>query len=41
VYSKNVALAQAKAIKGIRAVFGEQYPDPVNVVCVGQPIDEL
>ena len=41
VYAKEVPLAQAKQIAGLRAVFGEVYPDPVRVVSVGQPVDEL
>lgn len=41
IYSQEVALAQAKAIKGLRAVFGEVYPDPVRVVSVGKPVTDL
>ncbi|OBZ91910.1 Alanine--tRNA ligase [Choanephora cucurbitarum] len=41
VYSKEVPLAVAKAIHGLRAVFGETYPDPVRVVSVGFDIDEV
>lgn len=41
MYTKEVALAQAKQINGLRAVFGEVYPDPVRVVCVGKEIDQL
>ena len=41
VYKQEVALAQAKSINGLRAVFGEVYPDPVRVVSVGKPVDVL
>jgi alanyl-tRNA synthetase len=41
VYDKVVALAPARKIFGLRAVFGETYPDPVRVVSVGVPVDDL
>lgn len=41
VYSKEVPLAVAKAIHGLRAVFGETYPDPVRVVSIGFDVDEV
>jgi alanyl-tRNA synthetase len=41
VYAQEVPLAQAQGIKGLRAVFGEAYPDPVRVVSVGKPVSEL
>lgn len=41
VYTKIVSLADAKKIKGLRAVFGEVYPDPVRVVSVGKPVEDL
>jgi len=41
VHTKVVSLAQAKAVQGLRAVFDEVYPDPVRVVSVGVPIEQL
>ncbi|KAL1960746.1 hypothetical protein VTO42DRAFT_6576 [Malbranchea cinnamomea] len=41
VYSKEVPLATAREITGVRAVFGETYPDPVRVVSVGVEVDEI
>ncbi|KAJ1919934.1 Alanine--tRNA ligase [Tieghemiomyces parasiticus] len=41
VYSQEVPLTVAKAIHGLRAVFGEVYPDPVRVVSVGADVDHL
>jgi alanyl-tRNA synthetase len=41
VHAKEVPLAAAKAISGLRAVFGEQYPDPVRVVSVGATVEAL
>ncbi|KAJ1525582.1 Alanine--tRNA ligase, partial [Nowakowskiella sp. JEL0078] len=41
VYSKEVSLAVGKSITGLRAVFGEVYPDPVRVISVGFDIEEI
>ncbi|KAK9101751.1 hypothetical protein Sjap_019005 [Stephania japonica] len=41
VFSKEVTLADAKRIVGLRAVFGEVYPDPVRVVAIGKSVDDL
>jgi alanyl-tRNA synthetase len=41
VYDKNVSLADARSIEGLRAMFGEEYPDPVRLVTVGVDADTL
>ncbi|MCZ6836920.1 MAG: alanine--tRNA ligase [Planctomycetota bacterium] len=41
VYAETAPLEMAKAINGVRAVFGEVYPDPVRVVSIGVPLIEL
>jgi alanyl-tRNA synthetase len=41
VDSEEVPLANAKEIHGVRAVFGEQYPDPVRVVSIGATVKDL
>jgi alanyl-tRNA synthetase len=35
VFAVTLPLAEAKQIPGVRAVFGEKYPDPVRVVLIG------
>ncbi|OCF54527.1 alanine-tRNA ligase [Kwoniella mangroviensis CBS 10435] len=41
VYAKEMPLAEAYKIPGLRAVFGEAYPDPVRVVSLGYPLEEI
>ncbi|KAJ7084272.1 tRNA synthetases class II (A)-domain-containing protein [Mycena belliarum] len=41
VYSKELDLQTAHKIPGLRAVFGEAYPDPVRVVTLEYSIDEI
>jgi alanyl-tRNA synthetase len=41
VYAKEVPLETAKSINSVRAVFGETYPDPVRVVSIGVPVEDL
>ncbi|KFZ01012.1 hypothetical protein V501_10282 [Pseudogymnoascus sp. VKM F-4519 (FW-2642)] len=41
IYSKDVQLEEAQGIVGLRAVFGETYPNPVRVVSVGVDVDTL
>eukprot|EP00127_Corallochytrium_limacisporum_P002595 Clim_evm31s134 gene=Clim_evmTU31s134 len=41
VYKDFAPLATAKEIHGLRAMFGETYPDPVRVVSVGVPVADV
>ncbi|XP_044490104.1 alanine--tRNA ligase-like [Mangifera indica] len=41
VFAKEATLAEAKRINGLRAVFGEVYPDPVRVVAIGRKVEDL
>uniref|UniRef100_A0A0E0EWA1 Alanine--tRNA ligase n=1 Tax=Oryza meridionalis TaxID=40149 RepID=A0A0E0EWA1_9ORYZ len=41
VFAREIKLADAKRINGLRAVFGEIYPDPVRVVSVGRKVEDL
>jgi len=36
ITSKTIPLEEAQSLDGVRAVFGEVYPDPVRVVCIGK-----
>ena len=41
VFSKEVALKTAQRIPGLRAVFGETYPDPVRVVTLEFDVEAM
>ncbi|KAH9603555.1 hypothetical protein KSS87_001690 [Heliosperma pusillum] len=41
VYSKEATLTDAKRVNGLRAVFGEIYPDPVRIVSIGKKVEDL
>ncbi len=41
VYADLAPLVPAQQISGLRAVFGETYPDPVRVVSIGIEVDQL
>jgi len=41
VHRRPTAIADAKKINGLRAVFGEKYPDPVTVVTVGPSMEDI
>ena len=41
VFTGNAPEAQARGIRGLRAVFGEKYPPVVRIVSVGEPVPSL
>nr|CCC90799.1 putative alanyl-tRNA synthetase [Trypanosoma congolense IL3000] len=41
VYRKEVTLDTARRIVGLRQMFGEKYPDPVSVISIGVPVEQL
>ena len=41
VYTGTAPQEAARQIYGLRAVFGERYPDVVRIVCIGQPVSDL
>lgn len=41
VFSKELDLPTARKIPGLRAVFGETYPDPVRVVTLEFDVEDI
>ncbi|KAL1124225.1 hypothetical protein AAG570_001995, partial [Ranatra chinensis] len=41
VHAQTASLETARKIEGLRAMFSEAYPDPVRIVSVGVPVDQL
>lgn len=41
VYGKEMTFEVAQKIPGLRAVFGESYPNPVRVVSLGYDVDDI
>ena len=41
VFSKELDLQVAQKIPGLRAVFGESYPDPVRVVSLEYDVEDI
>lgn len=41
VHSSDIGLQKGFEVNGLRAVFGEAYPDPVRVVALGAPVEEI
>ncbi|XP_033225687.1 alanine--tRNA ligase, cytoplasmic [Belonocnema kinseyi] len=41
IFAKESKLSLAKTVQGVRAMFEETYPDPVRIVSVGIPVEDL
>ncbi|KZT00869.1 uncharacterized protein LAESUDRAFT_731875 [Laetiporus sulphureus 93-53] len=41
IFTKELSLRVAQEIPGLRAVFGESYPDPVRVVALEHAVDDI